>query len=379
MLSYPYVIVASVRLSLRAATSLNACSSEALEQLSSFGTLAAARFVGKPGDRGNLGTDGKPGDRRDVHQFLRPYRESSFKNLVRKHHHRQSSRRRLIRWKPGDRRDVHQFLRPYRESSFKHLVRKHRHRQSSRRRLIRWRHGPVRSGCRRRCSASCYAAWQRPATYCYQRRRPCHLSCVAPTVFGSAWTWCAGLLPDVQSCASHRRTARTGRDGAGSEAGARTICDLLECTTVVQRSCLAGEILFVSAGRQSFVGSAAVCGIKSGASEDGGDSRAVEMVERGGALRQSGCRRHAADGAVGKALDRDRVGAVPGGGRIGVGGRRPAPMHPHGASAGRHQVRRRVGKNHVAPTCAAEGRPPQESSGPLAADECQLRGLIKNG
>lgn len=126
------------------------------------------------------------------------------------------------------------------------------------------------------------------------------------------------------------------------------------------------------------MGSTALCGIKSSASQDGDDRGAVEMVERGGALRESGRGRDAGDGAVVEAVDYGRVGAVSGGGRVGIGGQCSAAVYAHGASARRDGVCGGTGTNDVASACAAKGRSAEETNRRHAANECQFRGVMEN-
>ncbi len=91
----------------------------------------------------------------------------------------------------------------------------------------------------------------------------CLMSSTSPLVV-------AGLLLDVQPCASSRRSTQGRSPVLGFEANARTLCVVLERFPQVQRTCLAGAVLLLSAGRPAFVDGLAVRRIKSRAGQTGG-------------------------------------------------------------------------------------------------------------
>jgi REP element-mobilizing transposase RayT len=95
-----------------------------------------------------------------------------------------------------------------------------------------------------------------------------------------------------------------------------TLRILLERPPVVQRACVAGTLLLLSAGRFASVGGSALCGVESSACRHSVSARGVAMVERRGTLQSPRRSGHSGRGALAKALDGRRLDRVSGSPRI---------------------------------------------------------------
>ncbi len=131
---------------------------------------------------------------------------------------------------------------------------------------------------------------------------------------------------------------------------------LLERAKFFERACVAGSLLFLSARRNSFVGSAALCGVESGACGYGVGGGGVAMVERCGALRQQRSGGCVGNGALAEALDNGRMEAASR--RRGIGQRcgYGAAIHAHGKAPRLGEICCRLGAFHYAGPGSAQGR-----------------------
>ena len=168
---------------------------------------------------------------------------------------------------------------------------------------------PAARGDRRRC-ASCYPARQRPASDLRRRPRPHRLSRAVTPALRTLPPLSAGLLPHVNHVHLIVITARRTFAGPGPQAYSRTLCRLLECAPVFERTRVARAVLFLSAGRFSSLDRAALRGDESGAGRHGSGGCAMEVVERRGTLRcLFGCS-PAGDGPLAKTMDGGRVETI---------------------------------------------------------------------
>src|SRR5215472_6418970 len=118
------------------------------------------------------------------------------------------------------------------------------------------------------------------------------------------------ILPDVESRSSGCDSAQGGRLGQGIERGARPVCVVLEWRACVQRTCLAGPVLFLSAGCGTSVGGFALRGAEPGAGGDGCAGHAVEMVKCGSTLRRSRAGSISRNGAMETTLVRGPMAGI---------------------------------------------------------------------
>lgn len=96
------------------------------------------------------------------------------------------------------------------------------------------------------------------------------------------------------------------------EAGAWTLCLVLERTSVVDGTCVARAILFLPVGCVASLERLALCGVESVACRHGREGDRVEMVERSGTLWVSEPRSDARDGALEQEMESRRVVGIPG-------------------------------------------------------------------
>src|SRR5208282_494561 len=140
-----------------------------------------------------------------------------------------------------------------------------------------------------------------------------------------------------------------------------TLRVLLERPQLVERPRVAGEILFLPARRNALVESPALCGVESGAGDDGDRSRAVAMVERRSPLWDSSPRCSTRNGVLAKTLDRPRMARVSCGRRIADRADGVTPIHSHGQAAGVRGIRHGSGRFHLAVAGSTEGGTSEEA------------------
>ncbi len=117
---------------------------------------------------------------------------------------------------------------------------------------------------------------------------------------------------------------------------------------LLQRTCVAGPVLFLPARRCPSLDRVTLCRIKSGARRHGGNGLAMEMVQRRHPLRFGLHGDSARPGGVAEAMDDHGVDRISCRGRVigGTGG--TPPIHPYGQAAGKRRLRRPTGAVHLA-------------------------------
>jgi hypothetical protein len=154
--------------------------------------------------------------------------------------------------------------------------------------VVRCTNGSICQGGCARHSSSHHATGQCPTLH---PRRRCRKKCLprsAPPGHAAIGGGFDRLLPDVQPRSSRCHPKKQVRTRAQLEKYSRPVCFLLERCQSLQRSRMAGTVLFLSPGRETFMAGFALCRTQPGSRFTRGAGYGLAMVLRSHPLRRRG-------------------------------------------------------------------------------------------